>query len=368
MLFRSLDSVSQAQRLTVMLVIVAGILSTILAFFLGRAIRRPLIALEESMRQLASGEGDLSRRLPDQAGNEVGRIAASFNAFVSDLDKTVKRVHQIAESLGESATSLNGRIVQVSDSTRAQSDAAASMASEVEQLTTSIATVADSASEVRSLSNRSLEASEESRRQLDRQIQQLALLEHAVGEIAASVADYIGSTQTITRLTEEVRDIANQTNLLALNAAIEAARAGEQGRGFAVVADEVRKLAEKSASSADEINTVTQTINGKSSTLEGVVAEGVQALAASRASLDAVRSRLHEGREAVSSAHRGIDDITSSVAEQKTASQDIAGNIERIAQLAGDNDLGAQQAASASRQFEALSGELRQAVAHFKTS
>ena len=205
-------------------------------------------------------------------------------------------------------------------------------------------------------------------RSLDRQIQQLALLEHAVGEIAASVADYIGSTQTITRLTEEVRDIANQTNLLALNAAIEAARAGEQGRGFAVVADEVRKLAEKSASSADEINTVTQTINGKSSTLEGVVAEGVQALAASRASLDAVRSRLHEGREAVSSAHRGIDDITSSVAEQKTASQDIAGNIERIAQLAGDNDLGAQQAASASRQFEALSGELRQAVAHFKTS
>lgn len=361
-------TVASSLRISVALIIGAALLCLILAVILARAIRRPLAQLESSMQQLASGQGDLTRRIPVKANDEVGRIAGSLNSFVTDLDSTIKRIDEIAGQLNRSSTLLSSEIAQVSDSTRAQSDAASSIASEVEQLTTSIATVADSASEVRRLSDRSLSASEESRQQLDRQIEQLERLESAVNEIAASVTDYIGSTQTITRLTGEVRDIANQTNLLALNAAIEAARAGELGRGFAVVADEVRKLAEKSASSANEINAVTVNINSKSTTLEGVVQEGINALAASRESLNAVTSRLLEGREMVSTAHQGIDEITDSVVEQKSASQDIAVNVEKIARLADDNDTSAQSAARSVRHFETLSGELRQTIQHFKTT
>jgi len=363
-----MERVTASLRASVALVIGATLLCLGLAFFLARAIRKPLAELEGSMRQLASGEGDLTRRLPIEAENEVGRIARSFNGFVGDLDGTVKRVHEIADQLNRASLSLGGQIEQVTGSTRAQSEAAASIAAEIEQLTTSIATVAESAGQVRHLSDRSLAASDGSRQQLDRQIEQLARLETAVGEIAASVADYIASTQTISRLTGEVRDIANQTNLLALNAAIEAARAGEQGRGFAVVADEVRKLAEKSAGSASEINAVTQTINSKSAMLEGVVQEGLRALAASRESLDAVAGGLREGQQTVSDAHRGIDEITDSVVEQRTASQDIAVNVEKIARLADDNDGSVHKAARAVHEFEALSAALQQAVGHFRTT
>jgi len=363
-----LERVAGSLRASVALVVGATLLCLILAFFLARAIRQPLAELEGSMRQLASGEGDLTRRLPIKAEHEVGRIARNFNSFVGDLDATVKRVHDIAGQVNRSSASLSGQIEQVSGSTRSQSAAAASIAAEVEELTTSIATVADSAGEVRRLSDRSLAVSDSNRQQLERQIEQLGRLETAVGEIAASVADYIASTQTITRLTGEVRSIANQTNLLALNAAIEAARAGEQGRGFAVVADEVRQLAEKSARSADEINTVTATINDKSAVLEELIQEGVRALAASRESLDVVASGLREGQQTSSDAHRGIDEIANSVVEQKSASQDIAVSVERIARLADDNDNSAQNAAHAVREFETLSAALQQAVGHFRTS
>lgn len=360
--------VATSLQASIAMVIGAALLSLALVIVLARAIRKPLAELEASMRQLASGEGDLSHRLPIKSENEVGRIAHSFNSFVADLDGTVKRIHEIVEQIKQSSCALGGQIEQVSGSTRAQSDAAASIAAEVQQLTTSIATVADSAGEVRRLSDSSLAASAGSRQQLERQIEQLVRLEASVGAIAASVADYIASTQTITRLTSEVRDIANQTNLLALNAAIEAARAGEQGRGFAVVADEVRKLAEKSASSADEINAVTVTITGKSIALEGLVNEGIEALAASRESLNAVADGVREGEQTVSAAHRGIDEITDSVVEQKTASQDIAAQVEKIARLADDNDSSAHGAAHAVHEFEKLSAALQQTVGHFRTS
>ncbi|WP_300450709.1 methyl-accepting chemotaxis protein [Accumulibacter sp.] len=360
--------VSQSLRASLGLVCTVALICLTMTILLARAIRRPLGELEKSMDQLASGEGNLTHRLPAKAENEIGRISGSFNRFVCDLDTTVKELHQIAAKLGQASDTLGAQTEQLSGSTHSQSDAAASIVTEIEALTTRIASVAESANDVRRLSDRSLTASSEGQQQLDLQVTQLERLEHAVSEIAASVTDYIASTQTISRLTDEVRDIANQTNLLALNAAIEAARAGEQGRGFAVVADEVRKLAEKSAGSADEINSVTSIINDKSASLQAVVQEGLEALAASRQSLNAVVSRLIDGKQAVSEAHRGIDQITTAVGEQKAASEEIARDVERIALLAGENNRCAQGAANSVHEFEALARSLRQTVAHFKTT
>ncbi|HMW17092.1 MAG TPA: methyl-accepting chemotaxis protein [Accumulibacter sp.] len=359
---------SQSQRNTLIMFGLTGLLMVAASYFFGRSLRQPLGELEGSMGQLASGEGDLRRRLPVQGDNELGRISGNFNRFVGDLETTVQGLHRFVGQLGQSSSALSGQTGQLLSATSEQSSAAAAIAHEIDSLSASIAEVADSADRVRSLSNLSLTATNDSEQQLQQQFQQLARLEEAVQQIAASVADYIASTQTIARLTDEVRAIANQTNLLALNAAIEAARAGEQGRGFAVVADEVRKLAEKSASSADEINVTTASINSKSDTLQTVVQEGLNALVDSRESLAAVERCLQEGRRAVSEAHQGIDSITASVGMQRKASTDIVGNVERIAQLAGANNSCAQHTARSSSEFEELARAISHTVSHFKTT
>ncbi len=362
------SQMAKAQRNAWAACLLAGILILAASFYFARTLRQPLGILEKSMQQLASGEGDLRQRLPVSGQDELSRIAGNFNLFVGDLETSVKDLNQLAGDLSQSSSALSGQTGQLSSSTSEQSAAAAAIAREIDSLSVSIAEVAESADRVRALSNHSLNATRDSEKQLQQQFQELARLETAVQQIANSVADYIASTQTISRLTDEVREIANQTNLLALNAAIEAARAGEQGRGFAVVADEVRKLAEKSAGSADEINVTTGNINSKSDTLQAVVQQGLLALAASRDSLAAVEQRLQEGRRAVSEAHSGIDNITASVGSQRNASADIVGNVERIARLADENNSCAQLADRSINEFEELARAMHRTVSRFKTT
>jgi methyl-accepting chemotaxis protein len=143
--------------------------------------------------------------------------------------------------------------------------------------------------------------------------------------------------QSISGMTQQVKEIADQTNLLALNAAIEAARAGEQGRGFAVVADEVRKLAEKSGKSANEIDQVTTALNQKSTVVDEMVKNGLRSLNATQEQAAHVSRTLKEAGQSVLESTRGVSDIAASVSEQSVASTEIARNVEKIAQMSEEN-------------------------------
>ncbi|MCK9202361.1 MAG: methyl-accepting chemotaxis protein, partial [Gallionella sp.] len=247
-----------------------------------------------------------------------------------------------------------------------QSEAAASTAASVEQMTVSIGSVADSTEEVRRLSGDSLARTREGNESAAGMIREVRRVEETVKQVAASVEEFVQSTRSIAGMTKQVRGIADQTNLLALNAAIEAARAGEQGRGFAVVADEVRKLAEMSSRSAGEIDGVTAALSEKAERAEAAIESGLTSLHATLAHIDRVTGMLDQAGNSVGEASHGVNDIAAAVREQTQVSAQVARHVENIARMAEENHAGIMRTADDIRHLGELAGELESAIGRFR--
>jgi len=344
------------------------LIQVVLFFVIGWIIThvtQPSKELQRAMLAMQT-DGDLSKRVPVRSSDEIGQTAEAFNALVKSFQDIVSQVHSYAGQVASSSSSLTNNAEEIAQSSQQQSDAAANTASAVDEMSASIASVADSANSVAQQSQDSLRRAVHGQQSLQEMIGEIRHVENAVQQMASSVDAFVKSTQTITSMTQQVRDIAEQTNLLALNAAIEAARAGEQGRGFAVVADEVRKLAEKSAQSASQIDVVTKTLADQSEQVEKSIQSGIHSLQSSQQLMQSVSTVLAESNESVGNVSRGVEGITSSVNEQKQASQEIAHNVENIAAMADNNNTAVMRTVQAAKDMEQLADNLKRSVGHFK--
>ena len=337
----------------------------ILAVIFIRSITGPLAGLETTMTYIA-GSGDLTRRAAIVNQDEIGRMSTAFNTMMERLENLIKEINAASAQVAEASEQLahtSHSLAEVSDH---QSNAVNGSAAAVEELTVAISSVSETARDVNLQAEESVERTAQGSQKVSHLVGEIHHIQENIGEISRTVAEFVRSTQAITGMTREVRDIADQTNLLALNAAIEAARAGEAGRGFAVVADEVRKLAEKSGKSAVEIDQVTRSIMSQSAAVQSAIEAGEQSILASNELAGEVECVLQSSADGVERSRQGIMEINDSVAEQKIASTEIAQSMERISNMVEENNASTQSIRQSTSDLHRLSEKLTGIVAGFK--
>lgn len=327
-------------------------------------LKRSLQEVFAALKQLETG--DLTTRLPDLGKDEIAAIAVAVNAFVTQTHGIVSQLRDGAARISGASAQLAVTSDQIAADAREQSEAASAMAATVEQVTTSINQVSDNAKDAHSISQNSSQLSVGGSEVVHAAVNEMAQISASVRESSAVIQQLGKRSSEITTIVNTIKDIADQTNLLALNAAIEAARAGEQGRGFAVVADEVRKLAERTTHSTSEIASMIQKIQADTESAVRSMDEGVKRVDEGAVLAAQAEEAIAKMRDSTGHVMQVIDNINIALGEQSKASNDIATKVEQIAHMAEENDLAVQNNNAAVQVLKQLSDSLEVIVARYR--
>lgn len=336
------------------------------AAWVSLSVSRPL---KEEIRvaELAIRENDFSRSIPEGGPEEVVRAGRAFNDLMAEFRKIISDTKRSSQEITNASHTLASSSQQVQDSSSTQAEAASAVAASVEQASTSLS---ETAANARNATDVVASAQQETAAATQVMTEAVAMMKSIAALIAESARNVTGlskDSEQIGGIISVIREIADQTNLLALNAAIEAARAGEQGRGFAVVADEVRKLAERTASATGEIGSLIATIQ---TGIGGAVASMQQADARAGQSLELVGAtegalmRIGEGSQQMGEC---VYAISGALAELDSAIHDIAQHVEKIALMTEENTSAAAANYATAQLLDELASGLKDAVARYKT-
>ncbi|MDE1229022.1 methyl-accepting chemotaxis protein [Vibrio aestuarianus] len=359
------DLTAVAQKMLITTLIVAAIF-IFMGIFLANSIANPIKQIAQRFTDLGKGDGDLSQRIEVKGNDEIAQLSTGFNGFIEKIHQSMKEVASTSHALQSAAESVSEKSNRTHNNSQEQRDQTIQVVAAINQMGATISEIASNAATAAETANQASGNTDEGRAVVNKAKDAISRLAADIENTGKVVEQLASTTQDIGSILDVIRDISDQTNLLALNAAIEAARAGEQGRGFAVVADEVRNLASRTASSTEEIqkminqlqndakDAVTAMASGKVVTQEGVSAsdEAVNVLVN-------ISDRIHD-----------ISDRNTQVAtateEQSTVVHTINQNIEEINSINEVTTSTAEELAEASQELRDLSGRLDKMVGSFK--
>lgn len=339
----------------------AAVLSLILATTLGRSTTRRLQLAIDAATAIANGKLDT---VIDTSSHD--ELPKAFDRMQKRLREMIQQINQAANQLVVSVQQISGASEQLSGAVQEQSTSASMMAATIEELTVSIHHVSENADEAHQLASRSGQQSKDGAQVIENTLTSMNDIARTVQHSSTQVAVLGQHSEQISSIISVIQGIADQTNLLALNAAIEAARAGEQGRGFAVVADEVRLLAQNTGKSTQEIAVMIEKIQtGVRDTVESMrggvleVNQGVE-------TAGTAGQAIIEIRDSSDKVLQVVDQISFALREQTAASQDVARNVERSAQMAETNNVSVQELLKTSGGLKNLATSLQQEVSRFQ--
>jgi methyl-accepting chemotaxis protein len=345
---------------------VALIIGILLALLISRTITRPLCEAARTMEDIAEGEGDLTRRLDANGRNELARLASAFNRFTEKIQILVREVANATSQLHGASDSMNNITAETDRGIREQQSETDQVATAVNEMAATVQEVARSATNAAEAATTADHEADQGHNVVSDTIKVITALASEVEQASTSMQRLEADSRDIGTVLDVIRGIAEQTNLLALNAAIEAARAGEQGRGFAVVADEVRVLAQRTQQSTQEIESMIDKLQQAAKDMARVMENGRVKAHETVAQAQHAGTALDSIAKAVSVISDMNVQIASAVEEQSAVAEEINKNIANISHIAEMSAEGAHQTSAASREIRRLATELDGLVTRFK--
>ena len=329
-------------------------------------LRRQLSSLLGAMEDMAKGEGDLSRRIELEREDELGQMADAFNRFAAKVQQMLLETRELtrdvddgiveARKICDLAVGAVSRQKQQIDSVAA---AATEMAHTSQEMAANCQRSADFAERAQSQAN-------DGKLIVTEATQGIETLSNRVVEAAGVIKELRSSSEKIGEVLSVIRSIAEQTNLLALNAAIEAARAGEQGRGFAVVADEVRTLASRTQDSTANIQGIIQTLQQSAMSAESVMEAGVTDARRGQELTEQVQTSLVQITEAIEAIMQQTTEITVAVGQQAVVAEEVAHNVETVRGLSDESHAASQELSGSLKAFEGMTRSLSRNIGQFR--
>jgi methyl-accepting chemotaxis protein len=364
------DEHESIMKLTILLATVGTVfffilLSTIYYFF-KKAIIRHILAFGDIVHELAGSQGDLDKTIPVTSNDEIGTLAAGINSLINKIRNIVGDMARDADDLSSAACQLSSSsesmaagIQQAVDQTHAVATASEEMAATSSEIAHNCTAAADGSRKASELAASGTDI-------VARSVNVMNRITCRVKESAETIERLGARSDQIGEIIGTIEDIADQTNLLALNAAIEAARAGEQGRGFAVVADEVRALAERTTKATREIGVMIKSIQDETKKAVDAMGQGVKDV--EEGTLEAAKSgnALNEILEQINSVSMQVNMIATAAEEQTATTSEISNSIQQFTEVIHESAKGANDAASAAGQLSRLAEELQKMVSQFK--